>query len=94
MSAREAYPRHVEHNTVTDREIEEPRHRDAWLGLSDRGLAHQSKPKEQTARYVHSETCNPASAMITEGEVVVAAALIAFIVTFVTVDVLDRWRRN
>jgi hypothetical protein len=33
VSAREAYPRHVEHNTVTDREIDEPRDRDASLGL-------------------------------------------------------------
>jgi hypothetical protein len=32
--------------------------------------------------------------MIAEAEAVVAGALIAFIVTFVTVDVLDRWSRN
>jgi hypothetical protein len=32
--------------------------------------------------------------MTTEAEVAVVAALIAFIVTFVTVDVLDRWSRN
>jgi hypothetical protein len=32
--------------------------------------------------------------MTTEAEALVAAALIAFIVTFVTIDVLDRWSRN
>jgi hypothetical protein len=31
--------------------------------------------------------------MLAEAKVVAAAALIAFVVTFVTAHVLDRWRR-
>jgi hypothetical protein len=33
VSAREAYPRQVQHNTVTDIEIDGPRDRDPSLGL-------------------------------------------------------------
>ena len=56
-------------------------------------IGTQEQAEQVTARYDCSETCNPAGVMLTKAEVVAAAALIAFIVTFVTAHVLDRWGR-
>jgi hypothetical protein len=54
----------------------------------------REQAEQATAGNGRFGTRNPVSLMRAEAEVVAAAAPIAFIVTFVTAYVLDRWWRS
>jgi hypothetical protein len=63
------------------------------LGLHWQRIGTSEQVGRATAPYDHPNCPNPLSMMLAKAEVVVAAAVIAYVVTFVTARIIDRWRR-
>jgi hypothetical protein len=66
----------------------------AYLACVDNKCGSHEQAEERARRYGYSGTPNPVSVMLAEAEAVVAAALIASMVTIVTARILNRWQRH
>jgi hypothetical protein len=62
------------------------------VALISSQLAQQNKSKEQPHLTTNPNRSNPLGMMLAKAEVIVAAAVIAYVVTIVTVRMIDRWR--